>query len=1401
MKAKEMMTLLKAEDIKTWFDLGIFIDRFRENREIPQTDFTGSYSSFKKRLQKGGVSFITYYYAIDGVTIEIQKYTKAYENLMPNIPVHFIAGEIIPGFEKGFGKSYNLFEIPEIKGFDGWPLYQDFYFTKLERGSKTYNELLPKFWNEILVITEKVGTYIEENNIRLLHLVNTNSNPGNVSLAVAVALISEYLGIPVINNNHDFYWEGGNKEIDIKTKNLERGPRDFFFINSHLGEFFSQIDVFFPWESRSWLAVNINKNQSEVLIDTKGHNPANVCEIGTSVDAEEFTTLPKREKIKAFLQVKDILSDYKEKLTIYTIDQILKKIILPDKNEATDFSYVRPFITANNSNTNFDFTNNNIVFLQPTRIIQRKRIEANFMLVNRLFETEEFTEKFDNNPQLNITILVSGPIPYGQFSYLIKLINEFSELLNSVSEIYKDKIYLGFMFSEFDKPSFRKKYQKPIGIPELYNIASLILLPSETEGRGLPVIEAVASGIPIFCRRYYPENVYSELIGEDLPEVDRLRVLEFTNKTLKDKLIKQIISNIFYPQNHVYDIIHNRKVVEKRFSINALQKNIDDVLYRLYLQLWPPYDAEELCINSFEEYDKVISFRNEDFNYLINTEKRHYLPGFGRLKFMMYLKSLIDPSFFRIEEQQVRGMAMEFAKKLIDEHPEPKKIPLELLHTYYNTVDYIFYYQDGKEDIRHDHSMSYRHRNVKYYPYRDYTFQELTGLINMIFNKIFSPPEKPHIDLTPHFFTDWNLALFQLTNSSTLAIDNRACLMRRLKENVPIAYFPGRYMQHELEFFILQPLRAKLKLKIEEELTEEKIKESLHELSAVYIFMHEKSGAKWFSVKTLENYLQTTKDEELKLIYRFRLCKIVKTKQLSVGIHFNQLGEEALNIMTHIKNKNGFIIANGENTTMMTDIVDLDRFHIGRSDNILNSKILGIPNGSGFIQFVPAGVRTTLAYPTPIQTAKDFSDTIKSDLFNELAEEHGEKELFNLISEDAKSNGTPIKLFLENLKNNNRPGKEKGVKTLFVSGIFDDGLPWSGVTAEIKITGNNKKWIFGAENVPHDPKPVTEIVKKFEIKNNIKAQIAWNGGYILNPELVGKLGLPETYIGSPLGLLIMDKKTVSLPLFNKPAFIIYEDGTLDIRRVSSKGGFLIKNHIDEILFSGNYCNKHSVEYPCYYNLMYDEEFIPGDGNVIVRLAGNIVKEIVHTKPEENVKLIPVGVTLSIPKEKFKEETFVLERKLTIIQNNTNEIRWNKISYAIEAGPLLVNDQEKCLDMEIEGWKKNNSIRTQAARLDYTDMRGPKIAVGIDKKGNLHVLMVNGRIRESVGATHHDIADILVSYGMEKAMGFDPGGSSTLVVNGKPMNISPYNSEYEKDIYSLSPEPRAVSNAVIGWTEE
>jgi hypothetical protein len=283
----------------------------------------------------------------------------------------------------------------------------------------------------------------------------------------------------------------------------------------------------------------------------------------------------------------------------------------------------------------------------------------------------------------------------------------------------------------------------------------------------------------------------------------------------------------------------------------------------------------------------------------------------------------------------------------------------------------------------------------------------------------------------------------------------------------------------------------------------------------------------------------------------------------------------------------------------------------------------------------------------------------------------------------------------------------------------------------------------------------------------------------------------------------MNKKVFCPPLFNKPAFIIYKNGDVDIRKVNSEAGFTIKGKQKDIVFSANNYNKHSNTEPCFYDLSYSEDTLKGDGNVIIRIAGNTVKQIIKTKEKESVASIPVGITLSIPSKIFSDTIFKegMPLDIQLLEPETNPYKWDEISYAIEAGPMLIDGGKQILNMEDEGWKTSNSIKTQAARLDFTDMRGPKIAVGITKEGKLMVLMVNGRIRESVGATHFDMVDILLKYGMEKAMGFDPGGSSTLVVDGEIMNISPYNKNYEKDIYSLPPEPRFVANAIVVYIDE
>ncbi len=1382
MKLDSLLALLNEETIETWFDLGLFLDRFREEQEYPAIQFDGTYDDFKESLRTGGVAFLTFHYMVDGVTIEADKYASLIRRNVPGIAVHYIAGEINTKTIPFINKEYKQKVIPELAGFDDWELYKDLYSTKLERGSSVYNELIKRLWSQTLVIVEKLGAYIEEQGINLFYAINVCSNPGNVAFALASVLLSEMMKIPVISNNHDFYWEGGMSASDRKKEGSRTGPRDFFFTNSHLGEVFSIIEMLYPWQSRSWINVNINRAQSEHLVRTRGHNPANVMEIGTAVDTSHYTKSDKRKNINTFLQLEKAFSGYRKQLISYSVEDVIGGNLVAEDNH-------RPILIGAGTAPVKYFIGENIILLQPTRIISRKRIETSFNLLMRMFQEEEMVLRFRKTPHLKMTLLITGPIAGGHYGYYKKLVERFGELLQEALPEQRDRIFLGLLFGELDRDSFKARFDAPVGIAELYNISSLVLLPSKTEGRGLPIIEATACGTPIFCRRYEPERVYSEVIGEHLSERDRLKVLEFRGKKISDRLVKRIIERIFFPHRFTEEIRHNRRVVYKRYSLDALNENLDQILHQLYSQLRGNEKILRIVRESMDDYKEMVCFSNEHLEALLDTRHRQYLPGYSKLSFMFMLKSLIDPSFFRIEQQRIRGMAFHFSRSIISNDPDSGFVPEKIINQFFNAVETLFEFKEGEHGVQHDHSMSYRHRNSYHYPYQDYTFQELTGLINLLYISIVQPVPLNKVDLSPQFFTDWNLALLQLTGSSHLAIDNRKRLIERLRNNLPIAYFPGAYIMYELDFFAVQSIRSRMKLPLEQMITRELLEEEAENLQPVYIFAQEKNLGKQLNKDEITDYIINGVSEELKLLYEFKLIQIIRTKQVCVGIHFPQLGGRALKVLRMIRDQHGCILTNRSNASMMTDMVDMDRFHIGKVLNEFTAHMMGIPLNSGYIQFIPAGVRATLAYPCPVQTAKDFDRGLKSDLYKRVAKKMGEKALMMALKEDASKNGSPLKHVLGTL---DEKAKTSGpVSYHFLSGIYKDGMPYNGAIARL----NYKKEIWDFATVSATGRPITvgQFVREFKRKRGISAQIAWNGGYILNPELVGKLGLPETYIGSPLGLLITEGQMSAAPLFNKPALLLYRNGSVDIQRVNCSGGLRIswKEHVIE-MDNSQYNKKDAGASTAYYDLLYPSNYIQGNGRTIIRLSGNVVKEVLNTGEEERVPVVPVGLTLALNERDMPGEIKAGD------QLGLEVPGLEEVLHAVEAGPLLLDGGKCVIDMEIEGWLSENSIRTQAARLDYTEMRGPKIAVGINRKNEMVVLTINGRIRESVGATHGDMAGILINQGMERAMGFDPGGSSTLVVGGETLNISPYNSSYDRDIYALPPEPRAVSNAIIGF---
>ena len=71
-----MIEALRAERIETWFDLGLMLDRLREDRAVPGIIAPPDFESFARELQRG-VGFVTFKLGVDGVSMEIAKYADA----------------------------------------------------------------------------------------------------------------------------------------------------------------------------------------------------------------------------------------------------------------------------------------------------------------------------------------------------------------------------------------------------------------------------------------------------------------------------------------------------------------------------------------------------------------------------------------------------------------------------------------------------------------------------------------------------------------------------------------------------------------------------------------------------------------------------------------------------------------------------------------------------------------------------------------------------------------------------------------------------------------------------------------------------------------------------------------------------------------------------------------------------------------------------------------------------------------------------------------------------------------------------------------------------------------------------------------------------------------------------
>lgn len=574
---KTIITLPNHTGVFSWDRINTVLDSIGSHSRVSEFSIYNANNAYTPLFPKA-IAFITFNYGIDGVSIEIAKYaqclTKIFERKKFSIPIHFIGGNFFKQADGFIPPNAPRLKIPNFDGWNKWQggeWFQKLFFAPMPSGSSLSKQIATEVWHQALTSARQLIRYIQKQDIDILIPVNVNSNPGNLASALAIVLASEITGVNVLNSNHDFFWEGGCS-VCMKKSNAPPGLRDHFFTNHENRPFFKLFQRILPWNGEKWLQLNINDQQIQNLAHNYGFPSSRLFPIGTCIDDCFFTHCPPEGKALHRLKMAHILSRGDAVIKPTPVALFLEEVDHWMANQI-------PVVCGADDASPLDITTAHALYLlQPTRIITKKRIFRNWELMEALFSRTDFKIAFDSCPERTLTIHVTGPVPMEHQADLEKILLAFRKLQDELPRHIARRLFTAFSVGHEFHDSFTCQGFRRLGMDEIYKMADMVFLPSETEGRGLPILEGGASGIPVVCSRYQPEQTFSEVIGEHLPPGLQIHYIPFPEHHFSLSLLNEIKTLLLRPEKYSAHARHNRRVVSARYNSNALQCNFNDAI-------------------------------------------------------------------------------------------------------------------------------------------------------------------------------------------------------------------------------------------------------------------------------------------------------------------------------------------------------------------------------------------------------------------------------------------------------------------------------------------------------------------------------------------------------------------------------------------------------------------------------------------------------------------------------------------------------------------------------------------------------------------------------------------------------------------------------------------------------
>ncbi|NLI76384.1 MAG: hypothetical protein GX442_08080 [Candidatus Riflebacteria bacterium] len=241
-----------------------------------------------------------------------------------------------------------------------------------------------------------------------------------------------------------------------------------------------------------------------------------------------------------------------------------------------------------------------------------------------------------------------------------------------------------------------------------------------------------------------------------------------------------------------------------------------------------------------------------------------------------------------------------------------------------------------------------------------------------------------------------------------------------------------------------------------------------------------------------------------------------------------------------------------------------------------------------------------------------------------------------------------------------------------------------------------------------------------------------------------------TQRGDPIGTLIINRRLISSPLYNRSVFGISTTGTPLFGNPDFSGA--LETGADRI-------DIDAVNQPRAGDslVIFTPEFARSTmtaepGKELVLVQGRVVG--IH---ERDAIIPPDGVVVSAGGRKAAALDGVRLGDAVTLDYRINP-PWTTVQHAVCGGPRLLADGR--IDINGKQEKFDSSI---------TNGRHPRTAVAQTYNGDLLFLVVDGRSARSAGMTLMELASYLKRLGGRHGINLDGGGSSTMLVKGRVVN--------------------------------